>query len=278
MARRGLSLAEAAGDGELLKNAQQSLAMCLTDLGRTEEALAFLEERGFPEGELLETVHGRRTIALYNEGVKALQANDYQTARERFEMLTRDPRVESERKKAAAKSLQSVFGLHAQAEVASGRLEAGQELYQRALSVASSRNDEAGQANIHLRLAVLRSGVGDPAGASVHAEKGAKLAEKVKDPKLAGEAWMVLGDLRFDSDVILAREAYAKALASWGNDLALLARRANVTYNLAALEAHEGEIAAAQERFSVARDLALRAGDAGLVARVDEILLRLESE
>jgi tetratricopeptide (TPR) repeat protein len=124
----------------------------------------------------------------------------------------------------------------------------------------------------------LRSGVGDPAGASVHAEQGAKLAEKVKDPKLAGEAWMVLGDLRFDSDASLAREAYAKALASWGNDLALLARRANVTYNLAALEAHEGEIAAAQERFSVARDLALRAGDAGLVARVDEILLRLESE
>ena len=89
---------------------------------------------------------------------------------------------------------------------------------------------------------------------------------------------MVLGDLRFDSDASLAREAYAKALSSWGNDLALLARRANVTYNLAALEAHEGEIAAAQERFSVARDLALRAGDAGLVARVDEILLRLESE
>ena len=89
---------------------------------------------------------------------------------------------------------------------------------------------------------------------------------------------MLVGDLRFDEDTVGARESYAAALTAWGKEASTLARRANVTYNLAALDAREGEIAAAVERFGEARALALRAGDKALAARIGEVLESLESE
>ena len=88
---------------------------------------------------------------------------------------------------------------------------------------------------------------------------------------------MLLGDLRFEEAGLAAAEAYQKALSSWGDDEALLARRANVTYNLAALEAREGQEQAALAGFVLARKLALQAGNEGLAARIDEVVQRLES-
>jgi len=277
-AQRGFEFATTAGDSELLRHAQQSLALALADLGRSVEAVEFLEEQGVGEGELLETIHSSRTIAIYNEGVRALQAQDYPRAVERFEILMRDPRVDDDRRQTAEKSLQSTLGLYGQAQRAEGHLEASQSLYERALAIAESRGDVTGRVSLLLRLALIRTEVGDPVGAGEQALRAAELAGQGGELRLAGEAWTVLGDLRFDSDTAGAREAYRAALRSWADDASVLARRANVTYNLAALDAHDGDVVAARAGFAAARVLALKVGDKGLVARVDEVLVRLESE
>jgi len=277
-ARLGLERAHETEDPEILAQAHQVLALALVELGRSEEAVTFLEREGVAEGALFQRIHTRRAIESYNEGVRALQAGDYPRAVERFDALAHDARVDAARRQTALKSLQSALGLAAQSQAGSGQSEAAQALYERAGSVAQERKDNEGRANIHLQLSVLRSGADDLAGAIAHAAKAAALADEAGDAGLAGQSWTMLGDLRFDSDVPGAQQAYRKALAAWGDDESVLGRRANVAYNLAALEAHAGDPAAAVSQFTEARKLALRAGDEGLAARIDQILLQLESE
>lgn len=277
-AELGLARAHEGDDPLLLSQAQQAVALALTDLERSAEALAFLKREGVRSGEVLKSVQSRRAVEGYNEGVRALQAGDFSVAIERFDALARDPDADSLRRKTALQSLQSALGLAAQAEVSGGRSEVGQGLYERALAIAEQRVDPAGQANIHLRLSALRGGVEDPEGAAAYAGSAAVLAEGAGDVRLAGQAWAMLGDLRFDSDAPAAQDAYRRALAAWAADEAVLGRRAKVAYNLAALEAHGGDTEAAIVHFDEAKKLAIRAGDEGLAARTDTVLQQLESE
>jgi len=274
----GLARAHEGGDPQLLSQAQQAVALALTDLDRTEEALAFLKREGVTKGEVLESIQSRRAVAGYNEGVRALQAGEYSVAIERFETLARDPAADPSRRETALQSLQSALGLAAQAEVDAGRSEVGQGFYERALAVAEQRSDLAGQANIYLRLSALRGGVEDPRGAADYARSAAGLADRVGNVRLAGQAWAMLGDLLFDSDAPTAQEAYGRALAAWSSDESVLGRRAKVAYNLAALEAHAGDDEAAIAHFGEAKKLAIRAGDDGLAVRIDTVLQQLESE
>ena len=88
---------------------------------------------------------------------------------------------------------------------------------------------------------------------------------------------MLAGDFQFESDPAAARRSYEAALAAWGGDEGEVGRRANVTFNLAALLAGDGEVNAAKARFIEARALAARAGLPDLVERVDALLPQLES-
>jgi len=277
-AQTGLDWAHEGGEPQLLREAHQAVALALSDLGRSEEALAFLEREGVSDGELLQNIRSLRAVAGYNEGVRAIQAGDYPLAITRFSALARDPRADGDRRETAQRSLQSALGLAAQAEADDGRSEAAQGLYERALTVAQDRKDLPGQANVYLRLSVLRSGVEDPEGAADYAGQAAALADRAGLPRLAGQAWTMLGDLRFESEAAAAQEAYRKALAAWGQDDTVLGRRANVAYNLAAIEAHNGDPEAALAQFAEAKELAKRAGDQGLVARIDQVLQQLETE
>lgn len=277
-AQTGLDWAQRSGEPELLTQAHQAVALALSDLGRSEDALAFLERQGVNGGELLQNIRSLRAVAGYNEGVRAIEAGDYPLAIARFSALAGDPLADAERRETAQRSLQSALGLAAQHETESGRPEAAQGFYERALAVAQDRKDLPGQANIYLRLSVLRSGVEDPRGAADYAGQAAALADRSGDSLMAGQSWTMLGDLRFESDATAAQEAYRKALAAWGQDDTVLGRRANVAYNLAALEAHNGDPEAALAQFAEAKELAKRAGDQGLVARIDQVLQQLETE
>jgi tetratricopeptide (TPR) repeat protein len=277
-AQAGLDWARQSGAPQLLTQAHQAVAFALSDLGRSEDALAFLEREGVEGGELLQNIRSLRAVAGYNEGVRAIEAGDYSLAIARFSALAEDPRADAARRETAQRSLQSALGLAAQAEVDEGRSEAAQGLYERALAVAQDRTDLSGQANLHLRLSVLRSGVEDPGGAAEYAGQAAALADQAGLSRLAGQAWTMLGDLRFESEAAAAQEAYRRALAAWGQDETVLGRRANVAYNLAALEAHNGDPEAALAQFAEAKELAKRAGDQGLVAKIDQVLQQLETE
>ena len=272
-----LGLARQLGDPELLLQAQQTRAMSLADLGRAEEALAFLQAEGVTDGSFAEDIQGRRAIQRYNEGVRALQASDYEGAIERFEGLVADELVSPERRETARETLGSALALAGQDAQARGALETAQSYWTRALTLAEGRGAPAEQAQLQLRLAALRSSVEDPVGAVEFARSAARSAAAAGDRRLEGEASMLAGDFQFETDPAAARRFYEAALAAWGEDEAQGGRRANVTFNLGALLAGDGEVEAAKTRFLEARSLAARAGLSNLVERVDALLPQLES-
>ena len=143
--------------------------------------------------------------------------------------------------------------------------------------VAVRREDGAAQARALFLLGRIRVQVEDVARGAELASEAARLALAAEDRELAGSAYMVVGNALFESEPEQSRAAYGQALVAWNGSSSSLGMRASVTYNLAALELQLGDEGAAKLRLKEARVLAKDAGNAGLIARIDEVLQGMES-
>ncbi len=100
----------------------------------------------------------------------------------------------------------------------------------------------------------------DAAEGGPWAELAAAHAREAGDSILQGQAWMAVGDARFESDSDGARTAYAAALEAWGQSPQSLPWRATVTWNLGLLAWNAGDADEARARLRAAKVLAVEAG------------------
>ena len=263
---------------DLASGAREVIVFTLVESGRRQEAERFVQELGGGQEELRDWIRQKASIDRYNEGIELLGAGQLASAIEAFEEVHRGEGVDGDRRKTAGRTLQGVLLQHGQELLQAGDLEAAEAALVRASEIAQEREDELGQATVLAVRAEVRERVGDGASAADLAGRAAALASTAGDRALAGDCWMVAGQALFETDPARARAAFADALAAWGDGPDTLGRRAAVTYNLAVLDLRLEDEGDSRVRFSEARELARRAGDAGLVARIDEILTELESE
>ena len=278
--RRALDAASAGShpQEDLAAGAREVIVFTLAESGRQAEAERFVEGLGGGQAELRDWIRQKASIDRYNRGIELLDAGLLAEAVVAFEEVYGDEAVELDRRGTAARTLQGVLLQHGQELLEAGDLERSEAQLERATWIARERQDRLGEATILAVRAEVRERVGDGAGAADLAIEAAALAAAEGDRALAGDCWMIAGQVLFEADPERARAAFTDALAAWGDEGQTLGRRAAVTYNLAALDLKLEDEGEARLRFGEARELARRAGDEGLAVRIDEILTELESE
>lgn len=282
-AARGRRALEAATSGghpqeDLAAGAREVIVFSLVESGRRAEAERFVEGLAGEQAELRDWIRQKTSIDRYNRGIELLEAGQLPEAIAAFDEVYGDEAVEPDRRRTAARTLQGVLLQHGQEVLGAGDLEQAETHLARAAQIARAREDRAGEATILAVRAEVRERVGDAVGAADFAGTAAGLAAAEGQRALAGDCWMIAGQALFDVEPERARGAFADALAAWGDEPATLGRRAAVTYNLAVLDLRLEDEGGARVRFAEARALAGKAGDEGLVTRIDEILTELESE
>jgi tetratricopeptide (TPR) repeat protein len=280
---RGRKALEAASSGrhhqgDLARGAREVIVFTLAESGRPEDAERFVAELEEGQEELRDWIRQKSSIDRYNQGIELLGQGRLPEAIDAFEAVRQGEGVQQDRRDTAARTLQGVLLQHGQELLQAGELEPAEAALERAGAIAIERQDGLGQSTILAVRAEVREHVGDGAGAADLASQAAALAATGGDRALAGDCWMVAGQALFEADPDKARAAFSDALAAWGDDPETLGRRAAVTYNLAVLDLRLEDDGDSRVRFGEARELARRAGDPGLVARIDEILTELESD
>jgi tetratricopeptide (TPR) repeat protein len=280
---RGRKALDAATQGrhpaeDLAEGAREIIVYALVEGGDADGAERFLAGLEGERTALQEYIKTKRAVDTYNDGIALLQEGQTAEAIDKFEQVRVDPETDDERRATAARTLQGALLQHGHELVSSQKLEEAEAALVRAEALADERKDAIGLATILALRADVRERVGDVAGSAELALRAADLAAGAGDVGLAGDCWMVAGQALFEDQPERARAAFTEALASWGDEPRTLGKRAVVTYNLAALDLQLEESGEALHRFREARRLATGAGDAGLVARIDEILVQLESE
>ena len=275
LAQAALAHAAEGAAADLVPAAEEAVVAVLLEAGRSDEAEAFLDQRGLDDPRLRDAVADRRGTELYNEGIEAYDAGEYGRAAARFRELIGSEQSPQTRKDEARRALQTVLEAQVAEAVDAQAWQRAETGLAEAVTLAREREESARAA----KLLLLRAQVAQERGADgevvAHAGAGATLAEEAGDDATAAASWSLLGYARIESSPDRARAALENALLAWGRVEGSVAQRAEVAYNLAVLDQEAGPTTL-RRRLEVARALAEEAGSDELLEPVVQWLDELE--
>lgn len=255
-------------DEELTDAARQLVVESYLATDRTADAEAFLAEQGAGAGTLASRVEGRSAIDRFNDAVDAFNADRFEAAADGFRAVADDPLQPTDRRSEAEANYTTALLLLAQKRDARGEPSGALVALQRAARTGTGV--DAAKAGL---LAIGR--LEDPAEIDTFGTLAADHATRAGESLLAGQAWMAVGDARFETDADGARSAYRSALDAWGQAPDSLGWRATVSWNLGLIAWNADDLPEARARLEAARTLATEAGNTSdareIAAQLDEL-------
>ena len=271
-----LEEAKGAGTLDVVTAAQNLVVQVLLGAGRNAEAEAFAAEQGLTDDAVAEALVRRRELDLYNEGVDAYNAGDFDLAAARFRDVADGSDDGDPRRTSAAKNLLSSLLLRGAELRDSADDDAARAAYDEAATRGWAAGRPVDSARALLAIAEMLIEAGDGASAVAFTERAEAAARSAQDSGLEGRAHMTAGDAQYDTNADAAAAAFTRALTVWGDGSDTLGEAATVSYNLAVLLA-ESDTAEAVRLLERCVALAGAAGDATLSLQAKDALAQLES-